>query len=173
MPIRSAFRFPSTPLARKALAGAGLIIAGLAGGTPSAWAQSWYPMVCRAGGDMTLAVQGDHRLNATLLWLRFDHGSRAYSRATLAPGQCTWRDRGPSRTEPNLLLFKTRASLYTEFDAIGSSDPINFVSGSNADPDALVARNFLAAVRTPGLFTMMVRNEGTGFLAIQSIRQGD
>lgn len=74
-----------------------------------------YPMMCRGGGYMTFHVY-NRRINIanmvttrrqnTILKIWFEKGDRAITEGPLAPGQCTWTDRGMSDSEPSALIIQ-------------------------------------------------------------------
>jgi hypothetical protein len=62
-----------------------------------------FPLICRGGASMRFkAAKGnvDHTFN--ILGLFFDKGTRP-ARLGLAPGHCSWIDRGMSAAEPDIL----------------------------------------------------------------------
>lgn len=72
-----------------------------------ATAQVSYPMSCRGGGTITIRNDGNNGVQ-----IRFRPGKGAVHQG-LAPGQCTWSDRGLRQGEPTVICDNgARAAQY-------------------------------------------------------------
>ena len=70
-------------------------------------AQQSFPLVCRGGGRMTMRSHaGNVQHTFNILGLFFEKGTRGTTPGNflrLAPGQCSWVDRGMRNGEPDIL----------------------------------------------------------------------
>ncbi|MGH1358839.1 MAG: hypothetical protein ACRBC3_08760 [Burkholderiaceae bacterium] len=156
----------------------GMIAAALLGGALSTpvLAQTTYPMICRAGGEMkvTIGLYTFDQLqdSRTYFRTRFVRSPRAYSPWTLLPGQCAWRDRGVSASEPNQLNFYTNSRVFLEFPAYGVGYVSATVSASTSNPEVVRTQNMIALIKGRGLFTLSVRPHARDYMVIERIRPG-
>jgi hypothetical protein len=74
-------------------------------------AQQSYPLLCRGGGSMGYqAAPGNEQHTFNILGLFFAKGNRPAGLG-LAPGQCSWLDRGMSDDEPDILQQEVPANV--------------------------------------------------------------
>ncbi|MGH1358840.1 MAG: hypothetical protein ACRBC3_08765 [Burkholderiaceae bacterium] len=159
-------------MSRRAILLGCLVFAGLGIFQTPASAQSFYPMVCRGGGDMLMSLSFGPR-GQKIIELRFRRGLTAYSPASLHAGECTWTDRPLNSREPERFLHVTSAPISVYLWA-NYSDRAHTTLDSNAtDWPTRLARRFLTETRKPGLFTIWARNTRAGYFEISNVRAGD
>lgn len=95
------------------------MLGGLASAPASA--QTFYPMVCRSGGDMSGAIPASGVAgvpsNQTQISFHFSKATAAYSASseTIRPGECAWLDRPLNVSEPTNVRFTLNTRLRVTF----------------------------------------------------------
>jgi hypothetical protein len=118
-----------------------------------AFSQTYYPMVCRAGGDMSGAIPASGIAGVpsrgTRISISFRKASAAYSRSadTIRPGECAWMDRAINASEPDGITFTLNTQMRVTFrntnraallfDGVGGTDynEIHEIMGTLLDGD--------------------------------------
>jgi len=99
-------------------------------GSKAALTQQSYPLICRGGGSLvTGAAPGDENIGFT-----FARGTKPAGEG-LAPGECSWTDRGMYSSEPD------RVSQHVE----GGSESLG---GGALAPETDGTRNFILQTHT-------------------------
>ena len=95
------------------------MLAGLVSAPASA--EEYYPMVCRAGGEMSGAIPASGVAGVpsdqTVISISFRKASAAYSASadTIRPGECAWTDRAVNASEPDNIRFSLNTRLRVTF----------------------------------------------------------
>ena len=118
--------------------------------------QQSYPLVCRGGGSLVIGVAPVERN----IGFTFVRGTKPAGAAGdgLAPGECSWADRGMYSTEPD------RISQHFE----GSSDSLNTAASVAAEN-----RWYEELHSADNFWTFMVFNNGRGELIATSARPNE
>ena len=83
--------------------------------TPVASAQS-YPLVCRGGGPSLFIIETDHGVPQVVFYFAKGNAPAGFGTA-LAPGACSWVDRGINEAEPGLTCAQRLNSLLVFWSA--------------------------------------------------------
>jgi len=112
-----------------------------------------YPLVCRGGGSLVIGIaQGERNIGFT-----FTRGTRP-AREGLAPGECSWADRGMYPSEPDRVSQHVEAG-YESLKAGGTLAPEN--------------RWFEQLHSSDKYWTFMVSNNGRGQLIATGARPNE
>ena len=123
------------------------MLAGLVSAPASA--EEYYPMVCRAGGDMygRIFTDGDagSPSNGLHINLFFEKASTGYavSPDALEPGQCAWVDRAIRDSEPRMARFESNSKLSVVFDDMDRDALIFKSRGRGRDYVQLIMRTLM------------------------------
>ncbi|MCQ6563992.1 hypothetical protein [Paenibacillus mendelii] len=82
-----------------------------------------FPLLCRGGGTMSFRSHaGDVQGTFNILGLFFNKGTRPAGLG-LAPGECSWLDRGMSNNEPDILQQNVPSNVMSAPWFIDLRDP--------------------------------------------------
>jgi hypothetical protein len=164
---------------KKVLAGLGLA-AGLFALSNSAAAEPpSYPLLCRGGGNMRLAVNHDIDSGgvpgATHMRVHFAPAGIAGSVAPPPPGHCVWMDRTFRPGEPTVMWTKS-ANVAFAFQVMANGRVVVDGTGPRINLEgtdrSIVAGEWDYVVRNVmngGLFTVHVYNEGGSTMVITRV----
>lgn len=139
-------------------------------------AQTAYPLICLGGERLVskLTMNTERGMTRTRFVTWFTQSTLPYSRWTLRPGECAWRDRGMYASEPRRLEFETNVNIYSQFPAVNGSDLVSTnVLASTTSVAVRATQDMLALLRDRAYFTLFVYADASGYLVVRGIRRGD
>lgn len=139
-------------------------------------AQTTYPLICLGGERLVskLTMNTERGVTRTRFVTWFLKSTLPYSRWTLRPGECAWRDRGMYASEPRRLEFETDVNIYAQFPAVNGTDLVSVnVLASTTSAPVRATQDMLALLRDRAYFTLSVYADASGYLVIRAIRRGD
>jgi hypothetical protein len=145
-------------------------------GTVSAAQAQSYPLMCRGGPDMRLAVSHDVDAagvpGATAIFVHFRAAAQAASVSPPGPGECVWMDRTFRPGEPEVLWVKSDAIEFA-FQVTGdrrivvdSTGPRLNVEGASISAEAQNWQSVIDGVLRGQVFTVQAYNADGRVMAI-------
>ena len=164
---------------RKVVAGLSLAVGMVAFSNIAAAEPPSYPLLCRGGGNMRLAVNHDMDSGgvpgATHMRVHFTPAAVAGSVSPPPPGHCVWMDRTFRPGEPSVMWTKS-PNVEFMFQVLGNgrvvidgTGPRMSVEGTDRSIVAGEWNYIVRSVMTGGLFTVQVYNEGGSTMVITRV----